>query len=359
MNYREVELLRAESIATAGTRTLDLGTDQPVSRLDIVWKKTNSARVAAGHPHLIISRIDVVDGSDVLFSLDGGMAQAMAFFTQNRQSGGYLNYETGQMSAQVASIYFGRYMWDELYALDPKKHNNIQIKVAHNLASGGSVGTVADLSVYAHVFNDKVPAPKGFVQSLEIYSYLAVANAWVYIDMPQDYPIRGLMFGAPQCTEGPSGNLAQFKVSENGGQNILAEALMNRYNLIQSANLEPWSEHVTMVPAAVNTYAPVYVTPHWERRFTANVEGAGVAIGVRSDQGCLTQVQTAAGTPLVEGFVHGFCPFGQIWIPFAGQTEDSGWETVGKGNSRIDIQGSAGPDLTHPVKVAISQFRKY
>jgi len=108
MNYREVELLAPESIATAGTRTIDLGTNQPVSRVDVIWKKTNTNRTPIAHPGKIVESIDIVDGSDVLFSLDGMLAQAWAWFHSKSQPGSMINYETGQWSMQMASIYFGR-----------------------------------------------------------------------------------------------------------------------------------------------------------------------------------------------------------------------------------------------------------
>jgi hypothetical protein len=359
MNYREVELLAPESIATAGTRTIDLGTDQPVSRLDIMWRKTNTNNTPIAHPGNIISRIDVVDGSDVLFSMTGSDAQAMAFFSQLKQPGSMINYATGQWSMQLASIYFGRYLWDEIYALDPKKHNNIQIKIVHNIALGGSTGTVGDLSIYAHVFNDKIVTPKGFVQCREIYSFLPVANAWVYVDMPQDYPIRGLMFGAATCDDGPEYNIDEFKVSENGGKNILAQSAMERYLLVQSGNLEPWSEKILFVGAGAATNRTAFQTCHWERRFVGNNEGVASAVAVTSNAGCQLVSQATVGGLVTEGISHGFAPFGQTWIPFSGEKEDSGWETIGKGNSRIDLQAGATPDVSESVRVAVNQLRRY
>jgi len=359
MNYREVELLAPESIATAGTRTIDLGTNQPVSRVDVIWKKTNTNRTPIAHPGKIVESIDIVDGSDVLFSLDGMLAQAWAWFHGKNQPGSMINYETGQWSMQMASIYFGRYLWDELYALDPKRHNNVQIKVKHNLANGGATGTVADLSVYAHVFDEKSVTPKGFVLTKEQYSFLPVANAWVYIDMPMDYPIRALSFGAPECEDGPEYNLDEFVVSENGGKNIIVKSAMERYLLVQSANLEPWTEKVLFRTAAAATDLNVYITPHWERRFTGCVEGAGLAIGVRSDAGCLTKVQNASAAALIEGHVHGFAPFGQVYIPFAQSVTEEGWLPQAKGNARLDIQAGATPDTDEYVKVAVQQLRSY
>jgi hypothetical protein len=359
MNYREVELLAPESITTTGVRTIDLGTDQPVSRLDVMWRKTNTNHTALAHPAKIIERIDVVDGSDVLFSMNGSDAQAMGFFTSGHQPGSMLNYAGGQWSMMIASIYFGRKMWDELYALDPKKHNNIQIKIAHNIINGGATGTVGDLSIYAHVFNDKIITPKGFVQCREIYSFLPVANAWTYIDMPQDYPIRGLMFGANEAEQGPEYNVVRFKVSENGGKNILAESTMERYLLVQSGNLEPWNEKLICEPLAAATDFHTYVTPHWERTPVMESEGAGLATAHWTSAGCLVHMQCAGGAPVLEGIVQGFAPFGQTWIPFAGVEEDGGWETVGKGNSRIDLQADASCDVDEFIRVAVNQLRRY
>jgi hypothetical protein len=62
---------------------------------------------------------------------------------------------------------------------------------------------------------------------------------------------------------------------------------------------------------------------------------------------------------VTEGISHGFAPFGQTWIPFSGEKEDSGWETIGKGNSRIDLQAGATPDVSESVRVAVNQLRRY
>jgi hypothetical protein len=167
------------------------------------------------------------------------------------------------------------------------------------------------------------------------------------------------MFGANECEDGPEYNIDEFKVSENGGKNILAQSSMERYLLVQSSNLEPWSEKSLFKTAAAATDLHVYVSPHWERTGVFNVEGAGLAVGRATSAGCLMHVQNATGAAVVEGIVQGFAPFGQTWLPFAGVEEDGGWETVGKGNSRIDLQAGAGPDTDEYVRVAVNQLRRY
>jgi len=359
MNYREVELLAPESIATAGTRTIDLGTNQVVSRIDVMWKKTNSNRTPIAHPGKIVESIDVVDGSDVLFSMNGQDIQALEFFADKTQPASMINYETGQWSMQIASLNFGRYLWDEIYALDPKRFSNIQIKVKHNLANGGATGTVADLSIYAHVFDEKVVNPKGLVQSREIYSFLPVASAWVYVDLPQDYPIIALMFGANECEDGPEYNINKFKVSENGGKNILVESTMERYLLVQSQHYNQWQEKVLFKTAAAATNLSLYASPHWERRFVGVVEGTPYAVSSVSAAGCLYKVQNETAAAIVEGFAMGHCPFGQTFIPFGKRESDEYWNTPQKGNARIDLQAGATPDTDEYVRVFVQQARTY
>ena len=357
---REVELLQAESIATAGVKTINLDLQDPISRLDVIWKKTNSNRTPIAHPGKIVKNILVCDGADVLFSMNGQDAIALAYYQTGLVPGAMTNYEAGQWSMCIASIYFGRHMWDEVLALDPKRFSNIQIKIDHDLALGSATGTVADLSVYAHVFDEKIVNPTGFLLNKEIYSFLPVANTFYYIDLPTDFPIRALMFGANECEDGPENNLATVKIEEANGKHILVNSAMERY-LFQCASRDPvYGEHILLKTAAAATDLVAYQAPHWERRFVGNNEGAGVGVGVTSNAGCILQLQSAGAAYIVEGWSIGHCPFGQCWIPFgaAGAIEDS-WDIRKSGSGKLILQASAGPDTNEYVRVAMQQARLY
>ena len=357
---REVELLQAESIATAGVKTLNLDLNDPVSRLDVIWRKTNSNRTPIAHPGKIIKQILVVDGADVLFAMNGQDAQALAYYQTGLVSGAMTNYELGQWSMQIASLYFGRHMWDELLALDPKRHTNIQIKIDHDIALGGSTGTVGDLSVYAHVFDEKIVQPKGFLLNKEIYSFLPVASTFYYIDMPVDYPIRGIMFGANECEDGPEYNLASLKIDEANGKHILVDSAMERY-LFQNAARDPmWLEHVLLSTAAAATNLTAYQAPHWERRFVGNNEGAGLAVAVISNAGCKLVCQNATAATLIEGFSIGHVPFGQVWIPFgASDAIEDTWDIRKSGSGKLTLKAGATPDTDEYVRVFAQQARLY
>lgn len=359
-SYREVEILQAESIANAGVRTLDLNVQDPISRIDVIWKKTNTNRTPIAHPGKIVKKIEVLDGADVLFSMNGQDAQALAYYQTGKVPGAMVNYETGQWSMQHAAIYFGRRMWDEIFALDPRRFNNLQIKIDHDLDLGGATGTAADLSVYAHVFDEKMIEPRGFVLSKEIYSFLPVANAWVYIDLPLDFPIRALMFGANECEDGPEYNLANIKIHEGNGKHILVQSATERY-MFQSAARDPlWQEHVIAKTAAADTDLTFYAAPHWERTFLGLTADASGYLDYHSAAGCAYAIATNGGAKLFEGFATGHIPFGQIYIPF-GYKEDEYdyWEPGKTGSGRLELQAGATPDTDEYVRVHAQQLRMY
>jgi len=358
-HYREVELLYKESIATAGVKTLNLDLKDPVSRLDIIWKKTNSNRTPIAHPGKIIKEILVCDGADVLYSMNGQDAIALAYYQTGRVPGAMTNYETGQWSMCSASVFFGRHMWDEMFALDPKRFSNIQIKIDHNLALGGSTGTVTDLSVYAHVFDEKIIEPRGFMLSKELYSFLPVANAWNYIDLPTDYPIRSLMFGANECEDGPEYNLAWIKVSEANDKHILVDSETERY-MFQSAERDPlYLEHIIAKPSAGDTMLSHYCAPHWERTGLYVPTAAGQDTAYTSAAGCLYKFMDESGG-IFEGFAIGHIPFGQTYIPFGYQDDPDGyWDIRKSGSGKVSLQSGATPDTDEYVRVYATQARMY
>jgi len=359
MYYREVEVLRAESIATAGTRTLDINITDPISMMSVVVKKTNSNSTPIAHPGKIIKNITICDGADVLYSMNGQDAQALAYFTTGLQPASMINYEVGQWSMQIIQVPFGRVLYDEMLALVPKKYSNLQIKIEHDLALGGATGTVADLSVYAHCFDEKAINPVGYLYQKEIYSFLPVASAWTYVDLPTDYPIRAIMFGANECADGPEYNIGAFKLSENQGKHILVESAMERYLFQSSSYYNPWMEKVIYRSAGTGALT-FYASPHWERSFVGVASGQTYALNYTSAAGCAYAVANATGWTVVEGWAQGHNPFGQTFLKtFGGDSLDDCWNIDYAGSGRLELQAGTGPDVDEYVRVFTQQIRTY
>lgn len=192
-NYRVATILAQESATTAATKTIDLDLSNPISRVSIVFKPTNSNQTMIAHPAKCISKIEIVDGSNVLFSTDAMGARAIDYYGTEIHPVDVLDYNISSECMFQCNLYFGRWLWDKELALDPMRFTNLQLKITHNKALGGSTPTTATLAVYADVFDDKKISPIGFLMTKEQYSYLPTASAWEYVDLATDHPYRQIL----------------------------------------------------------------------------------------------------------------------------------------------------------------------
>ena len=120
MNYRLATILSQEDVSTAATKTIDIGINNPISRINIVYRVTNSNQTIIGHPALCLSKVEVVDGSEVLFSADGMALRAAAFYGTHKAPIDILDYNIGSECYFQAAIYFGRKLYDPLL-----QHNGV------------------------------------------------------------------------------------------------------------------------------------------------------------------------------------------------------------------------------------------
>jgi len=359
MNYREVEVLAAESITVAGTRTIDLNITEPISKISVTIKKFNTNSTPIAHPMKIIKNITICDGADILFSMNGSDAAALNYYSTNIQPPSIINYCTGQASVQMVQINFGRYLYDEQLALVPSKYSNLQIKVEHDIALGAATGTVGYMQIYAHCFDEKVINPVGFIYNKEIYEYLPVANAWRYIDLPTDYPIRAIMFGANECTEGPNFNIERIKLTENQGKHHLIESQMHYYMYQSGAYYDPWNDMVYVLPSSTSAFG-YFLTPHFERQAHLSNTLATTAVMNQSAAGCAQNMAVATGANVCQGMVFGHNPFGQTWLKtYGGDSLDDCWNIEYAGSGRLELQAAAGPDVDEYIRVYTQQIRGY
>ena len=68
MNNRISTILASEAATVAATKVIDLNENAPLSKIVIRFKGTNNGSTPTHHPAKMVSKIEVVDGSDVLYS---------------------------------------------------------------------------------------------------------------------------------------------------------------------------------------------------------------------------------------------------------------------------------------------------
>lgn len=194
MNHRLASVLAEESIVSNATKVIDLDMADIISRIQINVEVEMSGAVNSDHLAAVISNIEIIDGSDVLFSMSGKECQALDYYQTGIMPFNALTDRDGNDAIAVFNINFGRYLYDERLGFDPKKFRNPQLKITHDYTANGSASGVARMEVRAFLFDEKTPTPEGFLMSKEHYQFnTGTDGTYEYIDMPTDHLTRRYM----------------------------------------------------------------------------------------------------------------------------------------------------------------------
>lgn len=358
MTNRIAELLAAESIATAGTKNVDLNINDPISRLTIQLRLTNNGSTPTAHPAKAISKIEVSDGSDLLFSMAGTECAALNFYDKGYLPFTSCNYENDILSTVEFHLDFGRFLWDKLLALDPNKFNNLQLKITHNKASGSSSPDAGTLTVIAHTFDRASASPQGFLMSKQVYSYAIAASGQERIVLPADYAYRKILYGALSAGNSPSSQIATAKLSIDNDRQVLINSLSSA-DLAKMFAINAASEIITgMGSGSAITY---FLAPTYEMIMTIAPMGSALAATVTVNQG--SGGTTSILSDSSEAFqcvARGYAPHGLINLPQGNQNDPNDWLPVSQAGSVVlTLKGGSSIASSQTGQVLLQQFRTY
>ncbi len=355
MNYRIASILAPEAANTAGTKTLDINLADPISRIVIQFKGTNNGSVITAHPAKMISKIEVVDGSDVLFSLSGTECQALNYYDKGKMPLEVVNYCNDIMAIVTFELNFGRYLWDPVFAFDPKKFTNPQLKITHNMALGGSVPDAGELAVFAHIFDEKEITPTGFLMNKEQYGYTLVAGATEHIDLATDYPYRKLLLQAMSTSLQPWQQYNQIKLDQDNGRKMIIndEKVSNLLKLIGEF---PQFQEIIEAPTKNGTQT-IPCAAGYERAAVLTGMSADADAYLTQTYGGSIKVADSAAA-VIDMIVSGFCPHNTFCLPFGLQNEPEDWFKVEDiGSLRLSLKG--GGSASGTCEVISQQIRSY
>ncbi len=358
MKYRTQQLLAAESITTAGTKTIDIKMPDIVSRLTAKISLTNASWTPTGHPACAMINMSLVDGSKTLHSLRGKYTRAVAHYGAKCNPFSYANYTDNGVANVVFPIYFGRRLWDPELALDPKRFSNLQLKMQHNYALGGAAPDAATLEVWADLFDDSPPSPMGFLSAQSEWGKTYVASTHDHPNLPMDAPIRFLFVAAASDAEEPDINIANVKITEQAGKKIIydVDTLAHLQNVESLwAAFTEWFEGRTLANTDITFYFAaqkdlfVAVTPSQDSDGYINPIWTGGGIRKINENATVT----------IMGDAKGRCPSGVIPFPMGDPDDIASWWNVSKDMTpEIDITTGAGSVLAQ-YELLVQQLHKY
>lgn len=363
MRYRTPTILAASDlVAASGTKVIDINLRDIISRIMIYWQVTmpNVAGMDS-YQHRDIEKIELVDGSDVLFSMNGGQCQALNIYDRKVPT---MNYKQILPENSLASNYgidFGRYLHDPMLALDPSRFRNLQLKITYDETNAKTGVTANEMQVMAEVFDEAVPSPIGFLMAKEHYSATSPGSGYTYIDLPTDHVLRKLLIQGYYAGQEPWYTFQEARLDEDNEKRIPFDWNIERYYRMMQAE---WTQVVDefVGQAAGGGFFDYYLTPTDYYTNPAIMSAAGSHAGIAASgwsHGGKVQLQGVDGLSAATGIVKGYMPNHCVEFPFGDPKDPDDWYDVTKlGSLRLRLQYGSGGALGTQA-VVLQQLRRY
>lgn len=356
MDNRITTILASESTTTAATKTIQLKENVPVSRINIRFKGTNNGSTPTAHPAKMVTKIELKDGSDVLYSCSGLQAQAVNFQETGELPFNICEYEDNVQACACFNLSFGRYLWDPELALDPARFKNLTLEITHNKALGGSSPDAGTMAIHGYVFADPPPTPLGFLMTKQHYSYTLTASAHEYIDLPVDHQYRILMPQSYESTYAFNTQFAGFTWYADNKRKVFIDDVSGS----EIAKILPHVDMVEECFAGLGTGSAVsyYIAGTYE----GYCSGVGrshsqTTLIVGQQSGTRVQVTNDASESF-QCIYHGYMPFGSINLCLHDlNVMDEFHDPTQYGSETLDIEAGSGASGT--IAVVLQQLRKY
>ena len=310
-----------------------------------------------------LSKIELVDGSDVLESLSGEELQAINYYDSQHQGQEELSLTATDVNTSVVSLDFGRYLYDTDLALDPRKFRNLQLKVTWDEDASNTSVVSNSLEIYADVFDKKTATPRGFLMNKEIYSYTPASSAFEYIDLPTDYTIRKLLIRSKSTTLDPYSALSQVKISEDNDKVVPFSLTGEQLFRLNKDAFPRMSEKMTLDGAI--TAKTIYLAPTVLDGFHINYDATDfVTAQTHFPVATITNNKVALSASVdikaLTAEYSGYAPNSVLCVPFGLQNDESDWYDVkGIGSLQLQNKGSASVGSNPEAQIILQQLRTY
>lgn len=334
-------------LGNAGVQVIDIPISEPITALWLEMRCANGANMNDDSPmHLCINTIDVIDGSNVLWSVTGTELLGLVCGQL-----GYMPHQRfsalgGDPASLSLPIMFGNFLGDTERAFDPKQFTNPQFRVSWNLANVNAVGATGyatgglTMTLIAEVMSGNM-RPRALLTGKQFFTYTSAVGTQ-FIDMPRDHPYKALMLRPVATTSHWWDVITRVRLNLDGAKEVPIDMVgedlqyllaMRQPKLEYRESAHPaggstllcWLKEVESV-ALINeeNRSMYYSYENFEYgQQTIRAWLVGVASVLHTNVGVMCQ---------------GYCPFHCVYIPFGdGQKPDEWFRAPDYGSVRLEL----------------------
>lgn len=346
MKTRDYLLVNAETLTDSQTFTKALDRNLKIQEVRCRYSATNGATSnTLAKINGMVSKLEVVDGSDVLHSLDGKECQANNFFRHGCLPFQQLNSKAAGVVIEEFIINFGRFRGDREYYLDTSRFSNPKLSLTHALTISGTAGFATGtgaLSVILKLIEDGAPPSRGFIQSQEVDAWTTLASGHHRTDLPLDFPYHSILVKDLETLIEPDVDLTNIKLNINSGRFIpidLSTAIILADNISRFGKAQQRMNFLndTAVTWLSDCYGRVSA---WAG--PAGTTSVAIVQTVIAEQVVLLMVTGGSASNFIN--VSGHAPHSCLYLPFGdGRNPEDFYPVQGVDSMELDItEGAAG-----------------
>jgi len=343
MRIRDVYLLNGSSLNDSDTVTINLPRTWKILSIRIQYQDKNGATSnTLCRLNGLVSKIAVIDGSDVLHSLSMREEQALNAFTYGRLPFQLLSEDDDIVVIEECIIDFRRHLGDTQFFLDTSKYANPQLQLTHALTVSATAGFVTGqgtLTVIARIIDSGAPSQLGFVLSKEVDSFSSTSSGDHRTILPNDFPIGKVLVINPVDGNTADNYISNFKLTADIDTYVPVNISIGD---ILRENMNRYGEFWQRIDALPDTSATLTGDLYYRTRAWTAPEGAtslGVITAITANQATLAM--TTGGSGPIGTVIQGQAPHAGFIYNFGdGYSPDQIWSPQGVGKFEAVITGA-------------------
>ena len=364
MVKRKSVLLAAQDLGASGTKIIDIFDKEDISAIYIRMQFTvATVSVMLANIARVISKIEIADGGNVLYSVSGEQAQAIAYYLTKQMPFSKFGLTVGNACTAIIPIYFGRFDGDRELAFRPTLYANPQLKITYDEDAANTSAVVNSFSVYASLLTDSYSGQaKGMLVSKEIVSNVMTASAHAYVDLPTDLPFAKLIIQAYSTDHSPETLIDNIKLEVNNGQQVMIDQSFPDFVR------ETYSKYPTIVQShvmdAAVTAKTIYADISSEQQINVEMDDTAVTaageLPASTWTGQLLSLSASVAIKAKKATITGRNPSSCVSLDMGELDDPTSFATFNRQDSvRLDLTQSSDADSGDTLRVCALQLLNY
>jgi len=267
MRTRIHKLVNRKTFTASDVIDKELKGSDMISYIDIIVRMTNGSAMTEDSVvkiHDDITKIEIVDGGDVLVSANMEELQAINAFMTKAMPFQTLTLDDDAVQVEHCRIPFGYFPFDPNHYIRPNDFDNLEIKVHITMTTAAATAWAAaghDVTIIIGLMESGYGDYQGFLSTRFARNYDAVDGTEEIVEIPVTHPLNLILIQAFKTCTRPDENVELVKLDADDGKHIEVELYMTELEILNALQFGRFTQKLAkrMTNAADTVLGDLYM----------------------------------------------------------------------------------------------------